>query len=150
MGIFQQMTTVFNRAPVPLRVRFDGQELDVPPGLSQIPTITISFAKNQNPVMGQSDPYNPHISGGKYLIVEPGYALEEDQAVAMTPEEWATHLGRPCRVDEVALYEDKLAPGEKLVVRGRPRRPAAKSLHDQHVKESSGGDSVFSGPEDRA
>lgn len=143
MGIFHQMTTVFNRAPIALRVRFDGQEIDVPPGQSQIPTITVSYAKNQNPIMGQSDPWNPHISGGRYLIVEVGYEPEEGQDVPLTKEEWETHLNRPCRIDEVALFEDKLAPGERIQVRGRARKPAARSVYDQHVKDSSGGDGVF-------
>lgn len=143
MGIFQQMTKVFNRAPIPLRVRFDGQELDVPPGEYQIPTLSVPFAKNQNPIMGQSDPWNPHISGGKYLIVEVDYAPEADQCVPLTREEWESHLNRPCRIDEQALFESVLGKGERVEVRGKGRRTAARSVFDQHVKQSSGGDSVF-------
>jgi hypothetical protein len=140
MGIFQTMVTVVNRAPVPLRVRFDGQELDVPPGESQIPAITVDYAKNQNPVMGSADPDNPHISGADYLI---GVKNGRDNIEPLTKEEWEAHLGRPCRINEIELYADKIGPGERLVTRGRARKPAAKSSFDTNVRVSSPSGDVF-------
>jgi hypothetical protein len=146
MGIFQQMVRVVNRAPVSLVVRFDGQEIDIPPGESQIPEITVSYAKNQNPIMGTADPDNPHISGGEYLI---GVIGTRDDCEPLTREQWETHLGRPCRINEIELYADKLAPGERLSVRGRAHRPAAKSSFDTNVRVGSTEGSVFGGSDAR-
>jgi hypothetical protein len=143
MGIFQQMTTVVNRAPVTLTVRFDGQEIDIPPGETAIPEITVDYAKNQNPIMGSADPDNPHISGGQYLI---GRKNGREDVTPLTEAEWLEHLGRPCRVDEQALYADKLGKGERISVRGKGRKLAAKSTFDTNVRVGGGG---FGGAEDR-
>lgn len=148
MGIFHQQSKVFNRAPVALRVRFDGQETDIPPGESYIPTATVPFAKNQNPIMGKSDPYNPHISGGKYLIAEIGYDSPEE-CQPLSKKEWEEHLGRPCRIDETILFENILGPGETYRVKGVGRRTAARSLYDTNVKGSGSDGSVFGGADAR-
>ena len=70
MAVFQTLVPVFNRAPVPLTIRFDGQEKTLEPGESFIPDITVMYANNQNPIMGTADVNNPHVSGARYLVVE--------------------------------------------------------------------------------
>ena len=67
MGIFQDLVTVVNRAPIPITVTFDGQELTLQPGENPLPKIAIPYAKNQNPIKGTADLNNPHISGAQYL-----------------------------------------------------------------------------------
>jgi hypothetical protein len=130
MGIFYDQIEVFNRAPVPLSVRFDGQELTLPPGPGRLPSITIPFAMNQNPVMGSQDPNNPHWSGAQYLI---GVVGKSDfPCEPLTKEEWEAHLGRPCRLDEVAIFEEKYSgdPKAKMVTRGQKDKPAARNRYE--------------------
>lgn len=135
MGIFYEHVKVVNRAPVKLTVRYDGQEIDLPPGEGSIPQRVIRHALNQNPVMGSQDPNNPHMSGARYLIgiVDPEvagrYDLAANDCTPLTEVEWEAHLGRPCRVDVEAMFEEKYAndPKAKLVKAGKGRVPAAKS-----------------------
>lgn len=131
MGIFFEQKTIINRAPVALKARFDGQDLILPPGESQIPAIAIDKAKNQNPIMGSADPDNPHMSGGRYLIG----IKDVDDCTPLTQEEWEEHTGKPCRMDWEALvagrYENS---GKKLVVAGRKNTTQAKSSFDQGVR----------------
>lgn len=128
MGIFQKYIKVFNRAPVDLYVIFDGQRETIEPGAGELPDITVGFAKNQNPIMGSADPNNPHLSGARYLIVE---AEDEGFGTPLTKDEWEQHLGRPCRFDEEAAFEEKYSndPKAKLVTRGS-KGPAAKSRYE--------------------
>ena len=130
MGIFYDMKTVVNRAPVPLTVRFDGQDTMLPPGESQIPTIAVNHAKNQNPIMGSADPDNPSLSGGRYLIGVKGV----DDCSFLSKPEWEEHLGRPSRIDFEALMEDKLVPGEHIEVKGKGKKTQAKGSFDQGVR----------------
>jgi hypothetical protein len=129
MGIFYDMVEVRNLAPINLTVTFDGQEKTLPPGVSVVPKQVVPFAMNQNPVMGKQDPNNPHISGGEYLVVPVGTKYDREP---LTAEEWAEHLGRPCRVDEVAIFDEKYGgdPKAKMLARGKKGKPAAKSLYE--------------------
>jgi hypothetical protein len=133
MALFQEMEKVFNRAPVAISIRFDGQDLNLPPGESLIPKVTVPFGKNQNPIMGSHDADNPHITGGDYLIGVVG----RDNCEPLTKEEWESHCSRPCRIDEVAFFEDKMARGEHLVVRGKGRKTQAKSAFDAGVRQAA-------------
>ena len=130
MGIFHNMTEVRNLAPVPLNIRFDGQEIAVPPGKTFIPKVTVLYAMNQNPIMGTADADNPNISGGKYLIVPVGSKYDREP---LTEEEWTAHLNKPCRIDEEAFFADRLGPREKMVTRGRGRKVQAKSRFEAGV-----------------
>lgn len=143
MGIFYAQKKVFNRAPENISVRFDGQEITIPPGEYALPAITIPHGKNQNPVMGTQDPNNPHISGGQYLLAVVG----EDDCTPLTPQEWATHLGQPCRMDIQASFEEKYGqdPKAKLVTLGKNRRSTATSRAD--AGSAPRGDAEFSAKE---
>lgn len=129
MAVFQKLVPVFNRAPINVSVRFDGQEKTLPPGHNEIPDITVMFAKNQNPVMGSADVNNPHVSGGRYLVVEAG---EDGYGVPMTDSEWNVHLNKPSRFDEDAAFAEKYGndPKARLVLRGKGRPSTAFSRFD--------------------
>ena len=117
MGVFYELVTLVNRAPVPLTVRFDGQETTIHPGENQIPKIAITCAKNQNPIMGTADADNPSIRGGQYLV---GVKGTEDDCTPLTKQEWETHLGKPSRMNVDDMIVSKLNPKkERLIVRGR-------------------------------
>lgn len=125
-GIFLQTSKVFNRAPQPIFVFFDGERREIPVGESILPNKTLYHAKNQNPIMGSGDPENPHEDGTRYLLVEehePGFG------VPMTDEEWADHLGKPCRVDEQAAFVQRYGgdPKAKLVMHGKGQKSTAKN-----------------------
>lgn len=127
MGIFHEQVTLVNRTPINLTVIFDGQEKTLTPGDNIVPALVVDYAKNQNPIMGSQDPNNPHISGGKYLVgVKGGYGEETEP---LTDEEWASHLGRPCRIDEQEAFQEKYGgdPKARLVVHGKGRRTTANS-----------------------
>ena len=126
MGIFLETKKCFNRAPVPLEIRFDGQEFTAP-ALSEfaIPEIVIPFAKNQHPIMGSVDPYNPSMSGGKYLIGVVG----KDDCTPLTKKEWNAHLEAPTREDQRIVFADKYGndPKARMVVMGKGRKSTASS-----------------------
>lgn len=128
-GVFLQHVKVFNRAPVSLAVFFDGERSALPPGPSEVPAKVVYMAKNQNPVMGSGEADNPHVDGTRYLIVE-----ESDTGFGepLTDEEWADHLGKPCRVNEEAAFAEKYAndPKAKLIVRGKGQKSTAKSRYE--------------------
>lgn len=128
-GIFLQRIRIFNRAPIALAVFFDGERNTIPPGFYELPAVTLYHAKNQNPIMGSGDPDNPHQSGTRYLITEEG---DEDHGKAMTAEEWAEHLGKPCRVDEQAAFNERYAndPKAKLIVRGAKQSSTARNRYE--------------------
>lgn len=129
MGIFYDMTNVVNRAPEPITVRFDGQDMTLTPGENRIPTMAVQYGKNQNPIMGSQDPLNPHISGASYLLGIVGI----DDCTPLTEEEWAAHLGRPCRLDEQAIFEERYGqdPKARMVVHGTKRsKSSARSRSD--------------------
>lgn len=140
MGIFLEHVTLINRAPIALSVMFDGQTKTLEPGPNTVPSIVVGFAKNQNPIMGSQDPYNPHISGCRYLV---GVANSKDPIEPLTQEEWEEHLRRPCREDEVRLFEDKYGsdPKAKQVVYGKGRKTTANSRYD--AGSSPAGNSSF-------
>lgn len=129
-GVFQDMVPVVNRAPVPITVRFDGQEMILQSGPGFLPSVTINYAKNQNPVMGSVDPNNPAISGGEYLIGVVG----RDNTDIMTPAEWNAHCEAISRVDLKIMLQDELGPGERVEVRGRGRKTQARNSFDAGVR----------------
>lgn len=139
MGIFHSLVAIKNLAPVPLKVTFDGQTTEVPPGVSHLPKVTVRYAMNQNPIMGQADAWNPNVSGGKYLIVAVGSKYDREP---LTPQEWQEHLGRPCRIDERAYFEDKLGPKESVMLRGKGRKTMARNRADEGVATSQAASSV--------
>lgn len=125
MGVFLEYVQVFNRAPVNINIRFDGQDMELKPGLGTMPVIAVQYGKNQNPVMGTQDPNNPHISGAEYLFGVVG----QDNCEPMTKEEWEMHLGRPCRTNEEQAFQDKYGsdPKARQIVLGKGRKTAATS-----------------------
>src|SRR3954471_21954137 len=128
MGIFFEQATVVNRAPVPLTVRFDGQETVIPPGESPLPVVSINYAKNQNPIMGSQDPLNPSLSGARYLI---GVKGTRDNCKPLTKEEWTAHCEAASRMDLAELFEDVLLPKEHIEVRGKGRKTQARGRQDK-------------------
>src|SRR5690348_2624278 len=121
MGIFQKFVKVYNRAPIRLFVTFDGQREPIDPGFGELPDLTVLFAKNQNPIMGSVDPNNPALNGGRYLVVTEG---EDGFGTPMTKDEWESHLKRPCRMDELAAFEENYGsdPKAKLVTMGKGKK----------------------------
>ena len=138
MGIFQDNITLVNRAPEALTIRFDGQEMTLPPGESPVPAIVVPYAKNQHPIMGTCHANNPNISGGTYLVGVKAAAgqKQKDDIEPLTPEEWATHLGKPCRIDMDELFEEEYGNDPKAVMqlRGKGKKTMARSLHETDVK----------------
>ena len=128
-GVFLQTTKVFNRAPESIYVFFDGERREIPPGYFDLPNMTLYHAKNQNPIMGTGDPNNPHESGTRYLVLEPG---DEGYGTPLTADEWAAHLGKPCRIDEQAAFADRYAndPKAKLIVRGSKQSSTARNRYE--------------------
>jgi hypothetical protein len=143
-GVFSEQVELINRAPVELSVMFDGQTKTLVPGSNIVPRIVVPFAKNQNPIMGTQDPYNPHITGCQYLV---GVAGTKDPVKFLTNEQWEEHLGKPCREDVDQLFEDRYGadPKAKLVVLNKGRKSTARSRHD--AGSSPKGNSTFSGKE---
>ena len=141
-GVFQELVVLVNRAPVNLEVMFDGQTSTLKPGENMVPRIVVPYAKNQNPIMGSADPYNPHISGGRYLV---GVKGTKDETTPLTREEWEEHLSRPCREDERIWFADRYGndPKAKLVTHGKGKKTAANSRYD--AGSSPAGLSEFSG-----
>ena len=142
MGIFLEHVQLFNRAPIDLEVTFDGQRKKLTPGPNMVPGIVVEYAKNQNPIMGTQDPYNPHISGCRYLV---GVVGTKDNCTPLTKMEWEAHLSRPCREDEQQWFMDRYGtdPKAKMVVLGKGRTSTATSRYDagsspQGVAEFSG------------
>lgn len=129
MGIFYEMTELINRAPVDITVTFDGQCKTLKPGKNVVPKAVIQHAKNQNPIMGSGDPNNPHISGAQYLV---GCPEDLDNCEPLTEEEWATHLGKPSRIDEQAAFQERYGgdPKAKLVIHGKGKKTIAGSRHE--------------------
>lgn len=135
MGIFFQQVCLINRAPENLTVTFDGQAKTLTPGENMVPAVVVDFAKNQNPIMGSADPNNPHISGGRYLVGVKDSDEPGEETEMLTPEEWAAHLGRPCRSDEQEAFNEKYGgdPKARLVVMGKGRRSTANSRTEAGV-----------------
>ena len=132
MGVFQDLVTVVNRAPIPITVTFDGQEITLQPGENPLPKIAVRYAKNQNPIKGTADLNNPHISGAQYLL---GVKGTKDCCDMLTPSEWAAHQKRPSRYDEQAIFEEHYGadPKARMITAGA-RTTMAKSLFEQDVK----------------
>ncbi len=142
MGVFADNCILFNRAPVNLTVLFDGQSKTLTPGENIVPEQVVGHAKNQNPIMGSQDPNNPHISGAQYLV---GVAAHLDNVTPLTKQEWETHLGRPCRTDEQAAFEEKYGgdPKARLVTIGKGKKSTASSRSEAGGSEGGRGNSSF-------
>jgi hypothetical protein len=128
-GTFVKAIPIFNRAPVELSVMFDGEKKPIPVGLSSLPEHTVWKAKNQNPIMGSGDPYNPGANGTKYLIVtDDEYGWE----LPLTKDEWEEHSKRPCREDETIWFKERYEndPKAKLITRGSRLAVAARSRQE--------------------
>lgn len=126
MGIMYKQVALVNRAPVDLDVTHDGQTKRLSPGVNYVPEVVVQYAKNQNPIMGSADPYNPHISGAYYLV-----GVEEwgDNVTPLTEEEWQAHLEAPTRENAQTAFQDKYGsdPKARLVTLGKGRKTAASS-----------------------
>lgn len=128
MGYFYEMCEVFNRTPEVLSITFDGQQMPLPPlAYTQVPKVAIGCGLNQNPVMGSVDPNNPDVSGGQYLI---GIKDDSDYpCIPLTADEWATHLGKPCRTDELAAFQETYGHDSKarLVSNNKGKKTTANN-----------------------
>lgn len=131
-GIFLQRVKVFNRAPIPVEVMFDGEVKPIPPGESEIPIIVLYHAKNQNPIMGSADPNDPTLAGARYLIVE---EHQDGYGKPLTKEEWEAHCKRPCRMDEEAAFAERYGndPKAKLIIRNPGAKSTARSRYEAGV-----------------
>ena len=125
MAVFHELVRLVNRTPVDLTIRFDGQDQTIHPGENQVPKIVITCAKNQNPIMGSADANNPGMSGARYLI---GVKDTDDNCTPLTEQEWADHLGKPSRMDTSFITERMNPKKERMVVRGKGRKPFASAF----------------------
>jgi len=128
MGIFYESCEVFNRTPVVLNIVFDGQELSLPPlKATAVPKVAIVNGLNQNPIMGSVDPNDPSISGGRYLFGVVGN--DEYPCTPLTKDEWEDHLGRPCRTDEVAAFQETYGndPKARLIANNKGKKTTANN-----------------------
>lgn len=135
MGIFHEQVIVVNRAPETLNVRFDGQDINLPPGESAIPKVAVEYAKRQNTIMGSGDPSNPSMSGARYLVGVKG----KDECDPLTKEEWESHTGAPCRLDLELLADDRLGPKEhfETKTKGRSKKTQAGNRSEAHAATPS-------------
>lgn len=127
-GVFQDMVEIVQRAPEPITITFDGQQMTVLPGKQFIPRVTLPYAKNQNPLRGSADIDNPSLSGAQYLI---GVVGTRDNVTPLTQEEWEEHCGNPSRFstdDIMELAASRLKPGEHMVVKGRKKMSSRFSV----------------------
>ena len=121
MGIFQDLIEVVNRAPWPLTIRFDGQETTLKPGKNMIPSQTLLYALNQNPLLGSADPYNPNVAGCEYLIGVSG----RDRKYPCTPltkDQIEAQKNNPSRYDYTDMLTERLGKRDKIEVRGRKKQ----------------------------
>jgi len=142
-GIFAELVELVNRSPEDLSVTFDGQSKQLPAGKgTMVPKGVVQFAKNQNPIRGTQDPYNPHISGCQYLV---GVKGTKDPIAPLTAEEWAAHLGAPCREDVNQWFEDRYGndPKARMVILNKGRKSTGRSRADAGATPT--GNSEFSG-----
>lgn len=130
MGIFYEMVKVSNLAPIELNVRFDGSDLTIPVGESMMPKVAVTFAKNQNPIMGTQSANNPSISGAKYLI---GVFGTPDRVKPLTKDEWDTHQGNPSRLNINEFASQRLGRKERFEVHGEGPTQA-RSSWDEGVR----------------
>ena len=149
MGIFHDQVILVNRTKENLSVTFDGQEKTLVPGDNVVPRVCVSFAKNQNPIMGSQNPNIPHMSGAKYLVgvrVTDG-SKQKDDIEPLDAAEWADHKDKPSRVDMQALFEEEYGadPRAKLVTRGKGKPVQATSLYDNVKAPGTQSESVFDG-----
>jgi len=132
MGIFYDQVKVSNLAPITLNVRFDGSDMRLPPGDSFVPKPAITFAKNQNPIMGSQSPNNPSVTGAKYLI---GVYGTKDRTTPLTKDEWEAHLNSPSRLNVAELANGMLGAKEHFETRGGGPT-MARSSWDEGVRVS--------------
>jgi len=125
MAVFHELVTLVNRAPVPLTIRFDGQESTIQPGDNQVPKIVIPYAKNQNPIMGSADAANPTLSGARYLV---GVKGTKDNCTPLTKVEWETHTGRPSRMDTSFITNTLNPKKERMIVGGKNKSTHATAF----------------------
>lgn len=132
MGIFYEQTEVINRTCNPLNVRFDGQDIEIPPNYDEagqlmpdvhnmIPTLVVPYALNQSVIMGSEDASDPSSFGSKIGIP----LRRKDQKpkswneCSFVPEETEPNINTLTRVP----IEDQLDdPSAKVVVRGNKKR----------------------------
>lgn len=118
MNVFPEIVILINRAPVPLTVRFDGEEKTLYPGENSVPRIVVPYAKAQNPVMGSEDFSDP--TGYKYLVALKG--SKKDPQEPLTQEEWAAHLEAPQRLNRSQIQDERGDPKSREVVRGKKKQ----------------------------
>lgn len=135
MGIFYEMVKVVNLAPIPLNVRFDGQDMEILPGETMMPKVAVLYAKNQNPIMGSQSASNPSVSGAKYLL---GVVGTRDRVKPLTEDEWNAHLGNPSRLNMQEFASQRLGRKERFEVHGEGPVQARSSWEDG-VRPGGGG-----------
>ena len=142
MGIFLDQVELVNRTPIDIKVTFDGQAKTLKPGRNTVPAIVVGYAKNQNPIMGSIDPYNPSITGGQYLV---GVVGSRDPIDPLTEDEWQAHLESPCREDHRIQFQDKYGsdPKARQIILNKGKKTTATSRYD--AGSSPQGLSEFSG-----
>jgi hypothetical protein len=82
VGVFQEMVEVVNRTSEPVNLRYDGQDMEIPPNYdkdgnpiegvcTKIPRQCVPYALSQNPVMGTEDALDPSSFESKVGIIDP-------------------------------------------------------------------------------
>ncbi len=125
MGIFQSMVEVVNRTSGVLSVRFDGQDMDIPPNYDEkgaripdvvnvVPKLVIPYLLNQNVIMGSESALDPSSFRSKVGIPSAKMKSWQDCSYVPSGNEEITRVSQAEIMDE--LVSD---PKAKLVTRGK-------------------------------
>jgi hypothetical protein len=121
LNFFGDTVTIVNRAPWPLNVRWDGKDVTLQPGETPgFPRMAVPYAKNQNPLMGSEDPYDP--TKFEYLVGVKG--SKKDNLEPLTAAEIEQHKTAPQRLNREIIAADRGDMKAREVLRGK-KEPAA-------------------------
>lgn len=152
MGVFQEMVEVVNRTSRPLNLRYDGQDMNIPPNYDEdgnpidgvhtmIPRQCIPFVLGQNPVMGSEEAEDPSAFESLVGIIDPKKNPKKRHSwynCEFIPAE-EEGIGNMTRVNVERMLEGELKPGEKILVRGR-RVDQIRPIGDKNAFDVREGD----------
>jgi hypothetical protein len=129
MGFFHEQVEIVNRTSKPLNVRYDGQDMTIPPGYDKdgkrikdqhimVPRMIIQYALNQNVLMGSEDPQSPSHFDSLVGFIEP----KEKKT------KWYHDIGYHEQSEELTRvplreYLEDDPQVKNIVVRGRRQEP---------------------------
>jgi hypothetical protein len=135
MSFFGDTVTIINRVPWPLNVRWDGRDVVLQPGENAgFPKVAVMYAKNQNPIMGSEDVYDP--SKAQFLV---GVKGTKDNCTTLTMDQIEQHQAAPQRINRQQIADDRGDRKSREVLRGRKGGVAASSFEARfNIGEADG------------